>query len=440
MPKYAPGQPLRKRNIRLIQLGYSDRGLLATQMAGPSSESDSRVLLKEQDDLEDARPEDEVPVWVAPAGSTLAEASNYNSAHDLPHLELQAAALEATMPEPASPGRAERSRTLKALMYVGFSGVLFALQAACIKLAPQYEGGGTFEMVFARGLCQMSGVAVSNAWLWSRGEHPLPVRHWLGVNLYQAKWLLARAIVGFGGIGFGFASVQRLPLGDQSALNFTSPCVAVLIAWLTLGERAGRVELLGLGGALAGALLVARPPMLFGAADGGVLAPLDQLGVALALLGSVSAGSVVVIIRKLAQKLHWSVVLLWQALGQTLIAPLVAVAVGERFHAPGAPLLWLMAAGGGFAFFAQVLLTKGLAAEKVGPASAMRSTTVLCSFVLQAALTPSEPVQPLSVVGALVITGAIVLILLNKTRRKRSGGSSGGSGSGSRTAASVAAR
>ena len=53
-------------------------------MAGRSSESDSRVLLKEPDDLEDANPEDEVPVWVAPAGSTLAEASNYNSAHDLP--------------------------------------------------------------------------------------------------------------------------------------------------------------------------------------------------------------------------------------------------------------------------------------------------------------------------------------------------------------------
>ena len=417
---------------------------MVAALTGRGSESDARVLLEQEaeDDLEDgAKPDDEVPAWVAPAGglaqsSTLAEASNYNSAHDLRHLELQAAV--EVMPEPPSPGRVERRRTLQALMYVGLSGVLFALQASCIKLAPQYEGGGTFEMVFARGICQMLGVGVTNAWLWSRGEHPLPVRHWLGVTLYQAKWLLARAVVGFGGIGFGFASVQRLPLGDQSALNFTSPCVAVLVAWLTLGERAGRIELIGLGGALVGAVLVARPPMLFGAADGGVLAPLDQLGVSLALLGSLSAGSVVVIIRKLAQKLHWSVVLLWQALGQMLIAPLVAVAVGERFHAPGGALLWLMVVGGGFAFFAQVLLTKGLAAEKVGPASAMRSTTVLSSFVLQAVLTPSEPVQPLSVVGALIITAAIVLILLNKARRKRGGGGgsggSGGGGSSSRTA------
>jgi drug/metabolite transporter (DMT)-like permease len=41
--------------------------------------------------------------------------------------------------------------------------------------------------------------------------------------------------------------------------------------------------------------------------------------VGLALAGAVSAGSVIVIIRKLAQKLHWSAVLLYQALGQVLL-------------------------------------------------------------------------------------------------------------------------
>ena len=68
-------------------------------------------------------------------------------------------------------------------------------------------------------------------------------------------------------------------------------------------------------------VLVARPPMLFGPLDGGdAAASIDQLGVVLALAGAVSAGSVIVIIRKLAQKLHWSAVLLYQALGQVPLA------------------------------------------------------------------------------------------------------------------------
>ena len=35
------------------------------------------------------------------------------------------------------------------------------------------------------------------------------MRHWLGVDWHQRKWLVARAVVGFCGIGFGFASVLR---------------------------------------------------------------------------------------------------------------------------------------------------------------------------------------------------------------------------------------
>ena len=91
---------------------------------------------------------------------------------------------------------------------------------------------------------QLSGVLLSNAWLHARGTHPLPVRHWLGVSWLQRKWLVMRALVGFSGIGFGFAALQRIPLGDAAALSFISPSVSVLVAWLTLGEAAGRAELL----------------------------------------------------------------------------------------------------------------------------------------------------------------------------------------------------
>ena len=100
------------------------------------------------------------------------------------------------------------------------------------------------------------------------------------------------------------------------------------------------------------------------------------------------------LIRKLAKTLHFTVVLLYQAMGQMVICPVAAPLFHRRWVWPrGAASLAAVVVGGLLGFIAQVMLTKGLAREKVGPASALRSTTVLCSFLLQLIVTPEEPVS-----------------------------------------------
>ena len=73
-------------------------------------------------------------------------------------------------------------------------------------------------------------------------QRPLPVSQWLGVSTEQRLWLLLRAAVGFSGIAFSMAALERLPLGDASALGFVSPVVSTVVAWLTMGERLGATE------------------------------------------------------------------------------------------------------------------------------------------------------------------------------------------------------
>ena len=90
--------------------------------------------------------------------------------------------------------------------------------------------------------------------------------------------------------------------------------------------------------------------------------------------------------------------------------------LGRAWHLPDSVALPVMIFGGSAAFLAQMLLTVGLSMERVGPASAMRSVNVLASFVLQRVVTPNEPVQPLSVLGALIISGSVVAILLGRVR------------------------
>lgn len=91
--------------------------------------------------------------------------------------------------------------------------------------------------------------------------------------------------------------------------------------------------------------------------------------------------------------------------------------LGRAWHLPDSVALPVMIFGGSVAFLAQMLLTVGLSMERVGPASAMRSVNLLAAFVLQRVVTPNEPVQPLSVLGALIISGSVVAILLGRVRK-----------------------
>ena len=104
-------------------------------------------------------------------GTALVDASNYTSAHDLTRLtedpELLSIDIDTGTGTGAreglvSPGGAavRRRLQLRALGMVAMSGVLFSLQGATVKLASDEPGGGTFEMVTARGMVQQLGQRV----------------------------------------------------------------------------------------------------------------------------------------------------------------------------------------------------------------------------------------------------------------------------------------
>ena len=296
----------------------------------------------------------------------------------------------------------------KALLLVGLSGFFFAGQGACLKrVLAGPDGIGAFEVCTVRGLIQMLGSLLVMARVRPRGI--------FGTSRRMLGLLFARAIIGFGGIGFAFASMELLPLGDASALMFISPIVSTLVAWRCLGETIGRVEVAAMAGAIVGVVLVARPPAL--GFDRSVHGESDPLGVVLALSSAACAGCAIVLIRALAKQLHWSIVLLWQAMGQLLLSRLVVMPVlGRRWIWPRSEDAALMSLGGALAFVAQMMMTKGLSIAKVGPVTSIRTTNVLAAFLLQALVT-AEPVRPLSAVGAVAISSSVVLILLNARRR-----------------------
>ena len=130
-----------------------------------------------------------------------------------------------------------------------------------------------------------------------------------------------------------------------------------------------------------------------------------------------------VLIRKLARSLHWTVVLLWQGMGQFIISPPVAIALGRHWNLPSdskrASLACvLMITGGLFAVGGQVCLTKSLSAERVGPVAILRSTNVIASFAFQSLVTPMDPISSWSILGATCIVLSIAMILVGKGRHR----------------------
>ena len=205
----------RGRSARRQRSASDTRELLPVSRVAPADSADLAGVA-----LEDA----DGGVQKDADGTALVDASNYTSAHDLTRLaehpdlrsiDTGAGTSSEALEGLASPdGAARRRLQLRALGMVAMSGVFFAVQGATVKLASDEPGGGTFEMVTVRGMVQAAGVLATNVWLRARGEHPLPVRHWLGVSWAQRKWLVLRALVGFAGIGFGFGAIPRTPLRD----------------------------------------------------------------------------------------------------------------------------------------------------------------------------------------------------------------------------------
>ena len=246
----------------------------------------------------------------------------------------------------------------------------------------------------------------------ARGQHPHPVRHWLGATSIQRRWLLLRTVVSVVTVGLSTASLQFLVISDANAFNFMWPVFALLISFAVLGERVRRIEIIGLAGAVAGGVLVARPAFLFSSVGA---APIDAMGVAIALSGACTMGWTVVLIRKIASQVnvHWTIAVLCQTLGQVLLFPLCMLVLGDGV-VMGQGILGYSVATGALGSFHQIMLTLGLAKERVGPAAAMQSTFVLSSFFLQALATPDDALDPMALSGALTIVASVVLILATK--------------------------
>lgn len=211
--------------------------------------------------------------------------------------------------------------------------------------------------------------------------------------------LLARALAGILGLVCFFTAIDRLPLADATAIQFSNPVMTAALATVFLGEVLGPREWGGILLSICGVVFVARPEFLFGAE------PADPVGVLIALLGAFMSAVAYTTVRRLKQTDH-PMIIVWAfpAVGLPFILPIVAF----TWVAPTAEEWFYLLGIGVTTQLAQVYMTKALHITRAGVATSVSTVQIALGFAWGIALF-GEAVSGWSILGAALIAVGIVV-------------------------------
>jgi drug/metabolite transporter (DMT)-like permease len=276
----------------------------------------------------------------------------------------------------------------RGLRYMAASAFCFSVMSVLVRVAGRHLPSQ--EIVLVRGVITLvlSWVALRRA----------------GLPMWGTKkgLLILRGTAGFLALSCYYYAVTHLPLADATVLHFTNPVMTVLLASVVLGEKLRGRELALTALCLAGVVLVARPPFLFGAAA----APFPPLAVAIALCGALGSAVAYVTVRAIGQSENPLVVVFYFPL---VTVPATLPFVIGNLVWPHA-IDWLLLVGIGISTqLGQLYLTRGLQLEPAGRATAVGYLQVALAYVFGIVLFAEHP-SLWSTAGAVLVLAGIVAL------------------------------
>ncbi len=214
----------------------------------------------------------------------------------------------------------------------------------------------------------------------------------------------ARIIFALSAMTFGFYAVIHMPLADATAIGFAKSFFVTIAAIWFLKEKVGPRRWIAVAIGFGGVMLMLRP-----GTDG-----FNPIGI-YALVGSASAGIVMVIIRKLAQTDTPKTILTYQAFAVALCVALPA----WYYWLPPTLSEWALLIGIGIVSYGAQMLN--VYAYKWGEASLLASldyVRLLYSTLFGYMLFDQLP-GPYTWIGALIIVGASIYTIHRERARKQ---------------------
>ena len=288
-------------------------------------------------------------------------------------------------------GTGSRSGTLRGILWMGLTGLLFVGVTASVKHGVQdLPAAESAFLRYAVGLIFILPML-------GRLRGARFDRATLGLFALRGGFHTAAVIL-------WFFAMTRIPLAEVTAMNYLSPVYITILATLFLGERFVPARGLAVAAAFAGTLLILRPG--FREVSPGHIA---MLFTAMAFAGSY------LVAKALSARVSPAAVVVMLSLTATLGLFPFALAVWQRPSA--SELIWLTLTAG-LATTAHYTMTL---AFRAAPISATQPVTFLQLVwaVLLGTLLFDEPVDAASVGGGALIAVAVVALAFAEARGRR---------------------
>lgn len=282
--------------------------------------------------------------------------------------------------------RPAAQRPLAGILLRLVTALLLAIMFAGVKLAGN-RGVHVVESLFYRQIGSV--VCATGLVLAGPGLASLRTRR-IGAHI-------GRMALGLTSMAMNFLAILLLPLADATAIGFTVPIFATILAALVLGEATGRWRWGAVVIGFLGVLLIVHP------GEGGV--PL--LGAAVALVGAGMTAAVTIVIRRLGATERASTTVFWFAASSLLPLGLLMLHFGRAHDAATFAILAGLALAGGLA---QLTLTASLRLAPVALVMPMDYTSLLWATLLGLWLFAELPTATVWLGAPVIIASGLVIV------------------------------
>jgi len=273
----------------------------------------------------------------------------------------------------------------RGVLYMTLSALGFSVMAVLVKLVSAHLPVG--EIVFARAIMTLALSFV----MARRG----PLAPW---GAHRGK-LVTRGLLGSVALATYYLALVHLPIADATTLQYVQPLITSLLAWWLLGERVGWSAAIAIACGIGGVLLVVHPGMPLGSGA-------DLFGVGCGLVSAAMSSLAYVTVRQLSRTEHPLVIVFYFPL---VAAPLALPWLLYDMVMP-APLDWLALVGIGISTqVGQVFLTRSLAVERAGRATAVGYVQICFAVLWQVLVFGTLPALGTVLGAALVIAGTLAV-------------------------------
>jgi drug/metabolite transporter (DMT)-like permease len=227
---------------------------------------------------------------------------------------------------------------------------------------------------------------------------PRPSRASISANLWRVPLVVATAST-------FFFSVKELPLAEAIALSFLSPLFVALFGLLLLKEHVDRRIVIAIGFGLAGMLVMLSPKLAAGITG-------STPGVIAALAAAVFYALNLILLRKIAQSEHGTIIVAFQNVGPAALLAIPALMVWQ----PVSLQLWGLALlGGVLAVSGHLLVTRAFALATAARVATTEYSALIWASLIGFVAFGEQPALVTYLGAAFIIAGAWTVSRREKT-------------------------